>query len=245
MMRIDAGAARDRALVAIDADDGSAVSDRGGHRGQVGSWSASDVEHHVAWAQVQRAEIWVAAAAGCPVVLMHHRGDPATMQDDPRYDRPVVLEVYDWLEARIAAAEAAGIQRGRIIVDPGFGFGKTVRHNLELMNGLAMLHGLGCALMVGASRKRTIGALAGEAPPDRRLAGRRGLGIRGGGTGVVRREREAEPPAGSSIRGSRSWLDSRAPRRPRPRSRRAGPRGRCDRVSRRSQASASAPHPRC
>ena len=126
----------------------------------------------------------VAAAAGCPVVLMHHRGDPATMQDDPRYDRPVVLEVYDWLEARIAAAEAAGIQRGRIIVDPGFGFGKTVRHNLSLMNGLALLHGLGCAVMVGASRKRTIGALAGEAPADRRLAGSLALALKAAEQGV-------------------------------------------------------------
>ncbi len=59
------------------------------------------------------------------------------MQDDPRYDRPVLLEVYDWLEARIAAAVAAGIARERIIVDPGFGFGKNVQHNLQLMNGLA------------------------------------------------------------------------------------------------------------
>lgn len=113
----------------------------------------------------------VVAAAGCPVVLMHHRGDPETMQDDPRYERPVLLEVYDWLAERIEAAVAAGIDRSRIIVDPGFGFGKTVRHNLQLMNGLALLHGLGCPLMLGASRKRTIGALSNEAPTDQRLAG--------------------------------------------------------------------------
>ena len=113
----------------------------------------------------------VVAKAECPVVLMHHKGPPETMQDDPRYDRPVLLEVYDWLEARIAACEAAGIGREKIIVDPGFGFGKTVTHNLQIMHGLALLHGLGCAIMLGASRKRTIGALAGEAPPDRRLPG--------------------------------------------------------------------------
>ena len=111
------------------------------------------------------------AEAGCPIVLMHHRGPPETMQDDPRYDRHVLLEVYDWLEARIDAAVAAGIAREAIIVDPGFGFGKTVRHNLQIMNGLAMLHGLGCPVMIGASRKRTIGALSNEAPADRRLAG--------------------------------------------------------------------------
>ena len=113
----------------------------------------------------------IVSAAGCPVVLMHHQGPPETMQDNPRYDRPVMLEIYDWLDARIAAAEAAGIARDRIIVDPGFGFGKNVQHNLQLMNGLALLHGLGCPVMVGASRKRTIGALSGEAPADQRLAG--------------------------------------------------------------------------
>ena len=81
----------------------------------------------------------VVAASGAPVVLMHHQGDPATMQDAPRYD-DVLVEIYLWLEERIAAAEAAGIARSNILVDPGFGFGKTVAHNLELMNGLALLH---------------------------------------------------------------------------------------------------------
>ena len=113
----------------------------------------------------------VVAKAGCPLVLMHHQGKPETMQQAPHYDGPVALEVYDWLETRIAAAEAAGIARDRIIVDPGFGFGKTVQHNLELMNNLGVLHGLGCPLMVGASRKRTIGALSGEAPVEQRLGG--------------------------------------------------------------------------
>jgi dihydropteroate synthase len=112
----------------------------------------------------------VIAAADVPVVLMHHQGAPETMQDDPRYD-DVLVEVYLWLEDRIAAAEAAGIKRGRILIDPGFGFGKNVGHNLELMNGLAMFHSLGCPLVVGASRKRTIGALSGEAPADKRLGG--------------------------------------------------------------------------
>ena len=112
----------------------------------------------------------IVAASGVPVVLMHHQGDPQTMQDNPRYD-DVLVEVYEWLEERIAAAEAAGIARGRILIDPGFGFGKTVAHNLELMNGLALFHGLGCPIVLGASRKRTIGALSNEAPPDQRLAG--------------------------------------------------------------------------
>jgi len=112
----------------------------------------------------------VLAAAGVPVILMHHQGDPQTMQDNPRYD-DVVVEVYDWLEERLAAAEEAGIKRANILIDPGFGFGKSVAHNLELMNNLALFHSLGCPLVVGASRKRTIGALSNEAPASERLGG--------------------------------------------------------------------------
>ena len=112
----------------------------------------------------------VAAAVNVPIVLMHHRGAPEVMQDDPRYD-DVIVEVYLWLEERIAAALDAGVARENILVDPGFGFGKNVGHNLELMNGLALFHSLGCPLVIGASRKRTIGALSGEAPVERRVAG--------------------------------------------------------------------------
>jgi dihydropteroate synthase len=118
------------------------------------------------------------AGAGCPVVLMHHLGTPETMQQAPSYGKPVLFAVYDWLEARIAAAEAAGIGRERIIVDPGIGFGKTVQHNLDLLNGLALLHGLGCPVMIGASRKRMIGALSGEAPADKRLPGSLALALK-------------------------------------------------------------------
>jgi dihydropteroate synthase len=99
------------------------------------------------------------------------------MQDDPRYD-DVLVEVYLWLEQRIADVAAAGIARDRILIDPGFGFGKNVGHNLALMNGLALLHSLGCPIVVGASRKRTIGALSGEAPADRRLGGSIGFAMK-------------------------------------------------------------------
>jgi dihydropteroate synthase len=112
----------------------------------------------------------VVAASGVPVVLMHHQGAPETMQDDPRYG-DVLVEVYDWLAERISEAVDGGIDRSRILIDPGFGFGKNVGHNLELMNGLALFHSLGCPLVVGASRKRTVGALSGEAPADKRLGG--------------------------------------------------------------------------
>jgi dihydropteroate synthase len=112
----------------------------------------------------------VVAAAEVPLVLMHARGTPSTMQDDPVYD-DVLLDVYDWLEGRIAVAEAAGIARGRIVVDPGIGFGKTAAHNLALIRGLSLFHGLGCPLLLGASRKRFIGTVSGEEQADRRVAG--------------------------------------------------------------------------
>jgi dihydropteroate synthase len=126
----------------------------------------------------------VAAATGCPVVLMHYQGPPETMQQSPSYDRPVLFAVYDWLEERIAAAQAAGIARDKILVDPGLGFGKTVQHNLQLLNGLALLHGLGCPIMLGASRKRMIGALSAEAPADQRLPGSLALALKGADQGV-------------------------------------------------------------
>ncbi|HVL19868.1 MAG TPA: dihydropteroate synthase [Amaricoccus sp.] len=112
----------------------------------------------------------VAAEAARPVCLMHAKGDPRTMQDAPAYD-DVALEVMDFLEARIRAAEAAGIAREALLVDPGIGFGKTVAHNLTLIRGLAMLHGLGCGVVFGASRKRFIGTLGGAPVAADRVAG--------------------------------------------------------------------------
>ena len=112
----------------------------------------------------------VVAEAGCPVILMHHQGDPESMQQNPAYAN-VLLDIYDWLEARIEACVAGGIARDAIIIDPGIGFGKTLRHNLELLNGLSIFHGLGCPLLLGASRKRFIGALSREDPVEQRLPG--------------------------------------------------------------------------
>jgi dihydropteroate synthase len=120
----------------------------------------------------------VVARSGLPVVLMHHQGSPETMQQNPVYPRGALVEVYLWLERRIAAAEAAGIARSSILIDPGIGFGKTVAQNLELMNGLALFHGLGCPLLLGASRKRTIGALHNEASADQRLGGSIALALK-------------------------------------------------------------------
>ena len=108
-----------------------------------------------------------AADTGLSVILMHAKGEPKTMQDDPRYD-DVVLDVYDYLEDRIAACHAAGISSERIAADPGIGFGKTLAHNLELLANLSLFHGIGVPILVGASRKRFInGVSSGKRPRDR------------------------------------------------------------------------------
>jgi dihydropteroate synthase len=103
------------------------------------------------------------AASGAFLCLMHMQGEPRTMQAEPRYD-DVVSEVAAFLEERLAFAVAAGIAEERICLDPGFGFGKTVEHNVALLRGLPVLAGLGRPLLVGISRKRTLGRLLGD--PD-------------------------------------------------------------------------------
>ncbi len=110
------------------------------------------------------------AQAQALVVLMHMRGEPGTMQRDPVYVSALV-EVLEYLEARIAACMVAGIPRSRIVVDPGIGFGKLVRHNLDLLAGIGAFHTLGCGVMVGASRKSTIAHLSRGEPPEARLPG--------------------------------------------------------------------------
>ena len=124
----------------------------------------------------------VAAETGLPVILMHAQGEPRTMQRDPRYT-DVVLDVYDALETRIEACERAGIGRERLIVDPGIGFGKTLAHNLALLGSLSIFHGLGCALLLGASRKSFIGKLTG-AGADERLPGSLAAALIGVAQGV-------------------------------------------------------------
>jgi dihydropteroate synthase len=112
----------------------------------------------------------VVAKAKCPVVLMHSP-DPAKRPHGEGGYGDVLTDVFDWLETRIAAVVAGGVDRSRIIVDPGIGFGKSLADNLALINGLAIFHGLGCPLLLGASRKRMIGALSNEAPATDRLGG--------------------------------------------------------------------------
>ncbi len=105
-----------------------------------------------------------------PVCLMHMQGEPRTMQQEPHYE-DVVAEVTGFLAERVAACEAGGIRRDRLILDPGFGFGKTLAHNLSLLKHLQCLESLGLPLLVGISRKSMIGSLLDGAPVDQRTNG--------------------------------------------------------------------------
>jgi len=100
-------------------------------------------------------------ASHAAVCLMHKQGNPQTMQEQPQY-QDVVVEVLQFLRARIAATEAAGIVRERIVVDPGFGFGKTLVHNLDLLRGLDAFNELGVPLLAGLSRKSMLGMITGQ-----------------------------------------------------------------------------------
>ena len=111
-----------------------------------------------------------AAASGASVIIMHMQGQPETMQDEPHYEFAPV-DIYQFLEERVDAAVAAGIAKSHIAVDPGFGFGKTVAHNLQILNWLSLFHGLGVPILFGASRKSTIAKLSKDEPADQRLAG--------------------------------------------------------------------------
>jgi len=109
------------------------------------------------------------AGSDCAVCLMHMQGEPRTMQAHPAYD-DVVRDVKAFLSSRVAAAEHAGIARGRIVIDPGFGFGKSVDHNLELLRCLREFTGLGVPVLAGWSRKSSLGHLTGRPAQDRLAA---------------------------------------------------------------------------
>ncbi len=123
------------------------------------------------------------AAQAEGLCLVHAQGLPATMQDGPRYE-DVLLDVFDALEARAAAAEAAGLPRARLLLDPGIGFGKTLKHNVSLLRRLSLYHATGCALLVGASRKRFVGALGGAPEAVDRLPGSLAVALHAVGQGA-------------------------------------------------------------
>ncbi len=107
----------------------------------------------------------------CKIVIMHTRGTPKDMQKDTRYDRDIVAEVHDFLKTRIEELIAAGVGRENIIIDPGFGFGKSVEDNIRLIARLGEFRDLGCPILTGVSRKSAIGEITGEPVPEKRLPG--------------------------------------------------------------------------
>jgi dihydropteroate synthase len=111
-----------------------------------------------------------AVGSGLPVCLMHRQGEPQHMQQAPAYSRPIEEEVADYLARRVAECEAAGLRRNRLLVDPGFGFGKSVEHNLRLLKYMETLQALELPLLVGMSRKSMIGKVLGR-PVEERLSG--------------------------------------------------------------------------
>lgn len=112
-----------------------------------------------------------AAATGLPVCLMHMNGEPQVMQDNPQYDEPVEQAVLKQLQASVLRCEQAGIERKRLLIDPGFGFGKNVQHNYRLLNRLEVLQQLQLPILAGLSRKRMIGAATGQQEAAQRVIG--------------------------------------------------------------------------
>ena len=124
-----------------------------------------------------------AAELNVPVMLMHMQGQPQTMQENPVYD-DCALDIYDYLHERLRACEDAGIRLSDVCVDPGIGFGKTLSHNMELINQLGLYHGLGCAVLLGASRKSFIAKICGDIPAKERLPGSLAAVLKGADAGV-------------------------------------------------------------
>lgn len=145
--------------------------------------AGADIVNDVAAMTYDSAMAGLVAERGVPVCLMHAQGDPETMQNDPRYD-DVVRDVYDWLAERIEAAVSAGISRDKIIADPGIGFGKTLQHNVSLLQNLSIYHGLGCPILLGASRKRFIGTIGNAPDPLDRTAGSVAVALHGAAQAV-------------------------------------------------------------
>lgn len=157
---IEALVARTTAIISVDASKAAVLR----AAVEAGATMINDVR-----ALQEEGAIEVAAATKAAVCLMHMQGDPRTMQIDPHYDN-VVTDVTDFLASRVQACENAGIARGRMVIDPGIGFGKRVEHNLQLLAAVPELRALQLPILIGVSRKSMFGALLGR-PVEQRLAG--------------------------------------------------------------------------
>jgi dihydropteroate synthase len=165
---IEGLAGKTRSLLSIDTRNAAVM--------RAASEAGCDIINDVSALTHDRAALETVAETGLPVILMHAQGDPRTMQEQPTYDH-VLLDVFDYLEARIDACLRAGIARNKLIVDPGIGFGKTLDHNLALLAGASLLHGLGVPVLIGASRKGMIGQLTGIQDPAERVHGSVGVAL--------------------------------------------------------------------
>jgi dihydropteroate synthase len=150
------------AMVSIDTRHAAVM----GQAVEAGAWIINDVTALTG----DPASALVAANSGAAIVLMHMLGEPQTMQADPRY-ADVTCDLLDYFAARLAALDQLGVERARIAVDPGIGFGKAVQHNVRLLDELAAFHVFGCPILLGASRKSFIGRLSRDEKPKQRLAG--------------------------------------------------------------------------
>ncbi len=150
------------AVVSIDTRHAAVM----GQAVEAGAWIINDVTALTGDPDSAR----IAARSGAAIVLMHMLGEPQTMQADPRY-ADVTCDLLDYFAQRLAALERLGLDRARIAVDPGIGFGKTVQHNLQLLDELAAFHVFGCPILLGASRKSFIGRLSKDEKPKQRVAG--------------------------------------------------------------------------
>lgn len=183
---VDAKAEVSRVLPVIEALAGKAVLSIDTRKADVAEaalGAGAKLFNDVSALEFDERSAGVAAESGAALCLMHSKGDPKTMQKRADYAN-VLLEVYDYLEARISVAEAAGVPRARILVDPGIGFGKTLEHNLELIRGLSLFHGLGCGILLGVSRKRFIGTIGGAEDAKARGPGSIAIALEGLRQGV-------------------------------------------------------------
>jgi dihydropteroate synthase len=172
---IEALRARTQALISVDTRKAEVMA----RAAAVGA----DILNDVSALTHDPESLGVAAKTGLPVVLMHAKGDPKTMNDDPRYD-DVVLDVFDALERRIAACEAAGIPKAKLVVDPGIGFAKHLHHNVAVLGSLAIYHGLGVPVLLGASRKKLIDHISDVPRAEDRIPGSIAAALAGIAQGV-------------------------------------------------------------
>lgn len=166
---------RTRALISIDTRKAEVM--------RRAAAAGADILNDVSALTHDPASLGVAVETGLPVILMHAQGDPKTMNDNPQYS-DVVLDVFDFLEERIAACVAAGIPRAKLVADPGIGFGKHLHHNVAVMAGLALYHGLGVPILLGASRKKLIDHISDAPQPKDRVPGSLAAALAGVAQGV-------------------------------------------------------------